>query len=360
LGAAPTAALTGAAAAAAPVSLAGVAVCASGPSSAIVVGFDVATSSAAAGSLALDTGTLSPITVEPPGGRYPEFTGVSRGGGATFAVGYAGNGQGSYGTGFVEQLVNGQFRLVKRFHAAYFSVLFGVHVVSATDVWAVGEWSNGSLGKALIEHYDGKSWHRMRLPEALAKQFGSLRAAGGASADDLWFVGTYGGDLRSLVLHWDGKSLSWVRKLGGGAGGNARELTSLVPPRPGHPVLTVGASYFDARAEPLGDKADGHSWRALSVSKARGHILWGVGKSSSAGAWAVGSVSDGPDKGLAYHIVGDQATAVELPLPPGDSFLYGITRLRSGSLLAVGYYGPQANLLALTCHDGTWKLVQIA
>ena len=37
------------------------------------------------------------------------------------------------------------------------SSLYGVAVVSGTDVWAVGSVSGGE-GKPLIEHWDGTSW----------------------------------------------------------------------------------------------------------------------------------------------------------------------------------------------------------
>lgn len=65
--------------------------------------------------------------------------------------------------------------------------LSAVTAVSATDVWAVGSFLDGRGHQALIEHWNGNRWSRVRSP---ATGTGTvLHAVTAASADDVWAVG---------------------------------------------------------------------------------------------------------------------------------------------------------------------------
>ena len=72
------------------------------------------------------------------------------------------------------------------------SLLFGVAVVSANDIWAVGESQNATSGtpSTLIEQWNGTSWNIVASPSP-----GSAASLRGAAADptsgQAWAVGNF-------------------------------------------------------------------------------------------------------------------------------------------------------------------------
>jgi len=89
------------------------------------------------------------------------------------------------------------------------TVLTGVDVLSATDVWAVGYYFDGSVNQPLALHWDGSTWSNSPVPGA-----GMLRKVRELAPDNVWAAGTvYNGTLQvyqSLVEHFDGTSWSPV------------------------------------------------------------------------------------------------------------------------------------------------------
>jgi hypothetical protein len=81
--------------------------------------------------------------------------------------------------------------------------LTGVYPVSKTDAWAVGGVFLSS--QALLYHWDGTSWHRVRPPAGLtAPPLGELTGITGDPAGDLWiygFAGFAGGQGRYMRYH---------------------------------------------------------------------------------------------------------------------------------------------------------------
>ena len=61
-------------------------------------------------------------------------------------------------------------------------VLYRVAAVSASDVWAIGQYSAGTR---LVEHYDGSSWHVVASPPLPHVQLHAISAHGSA----MWMVG---------------------------------------------------------------------------------------------------------------------------------------------------------------------------
>ncbi len=67
-------------------------------------------------------------------------------------------------------------------HRAFYNSVWGS---SGTNVFAVGEdYVGGS--EALVAHYDGQTWTRMRLPQ---EGISVLEDVFGSSATDVWVVG---------------------------------------------------------------------------------------------------------------------------------------------------------------------------
>jgi FG-GAP-like repeat len=85
------------------------------------------------------------------------------------------------------------------------TVLTGVDVLSASDVWAVGYYFDGSVNRPLALHWDGSTWNNWQIPGA-----GMLRQVRALAPDNVWAAGTfYNPDAtppvyQSLVEHFDG------------------------------------------------------------------------------------------------------------------------------------------------------------
>src|SRR5579863_196340 len=83
--------------------------------------------------------------------------------------------------------------------------LHGVAALALGDAWAVG--SCGS--HAVIEHWNGSKWTIRRGTGPAGASFSALTAVTAASASDIWAVGSYttgGGAGRALIEHWNGRT----------------------------------------------------------------------------------------------------------------------------------------------------------
>ncbi|MDQ6693868.1 MAG: hypothetical protein M3014_05525, partial [Chloroflexota bacterium] len=101
------------------------------------------------------------------------------------------------------------------------SYLNGVATVSANDVWAVGEYENGTL----IEHWNGSAWSVVPSPNPGPGTNGRLIGVAAVSANDVWAVGSYyggsGGADLSFIEHWNGGAWSLVSNPNPGTQENA-------------------------------------------------------------------------------------------------------------------------------------------
>src|SRR5262249_8812078 len=66
------------------------------------------------------------------------------------------------------------------------TVLTGIDVRSASDVWAVGYYFDGSADRPLALHWDGSNWSNSPIPGA-----GLLRKVRAVAPDNVWAAGTY-------------------------------------------------------------------------------------------------------------------------------------------------------------------------
>jgi hypothetical protein len=97
------------------------------------------------------------------------------------------------------------------------SQLNAVAAIAGDDVWTVG-WS-GSLSdvithsRALIEHWNGRRWTVVPSP-SVGLPIAILRGLAAGSTDDVWAVGEQegpsAGSERALIEHWNGRSWSVV------------------------------------------------------------------------------------------------------------------------------------------------------
>jgi hypothetical protein len=147
----------------------------------------------------------------------------------------------------------GEFALVERWDGVRISVvesppvglgeasaLWGVEVISPTDVWAVGDRGDEGANQTLIEHWDGAEWTIVPSPNP-GTDFNELSAVAAVAPDDVYAAGTYStaGIEHPLVVHWDGSSWTQLR-VGEPASGMAT-LKGIAVAGPGR-VFAVGGS----------------------------------------------------------------------------------------------------------------------
>jgi plastocyanin len=182
--------------------------------------------------------------------------------------------------------------------------LLDVSASPAGGVWAVG-WIAGPTGlqTALVQRLDG-------TPTAIAPAPGTwsvLDAVSALSPTDVWAAG-------SLLQHWDG--VRWSA------------YPSLVPLSPSNPIYGLAASGpADIWATGLANEHwDGTRW---SISSLDGPTYsGGVAAVSPGDVWAVGA--------RVAHWDGRSWSTVKVPGFDKLSYLFGVSGLPDGRLLAVG------------------------
>ena len=104
------------------------------------------------------------------------------------------------------------------------NILFGVTAITATNVWAVGNWrnSNGdpstvpptppSPARTLIGHWDGTTFTTVQGPNVTSTSSDRLISVSATSATDVWAVGrtTDNGVDSALTVHYNGSTWSIV------------------------------------------------------------------------------------------------------------------------------------------------------
>jgi hypothetical protein len=195
--------------------------------------------------------------------------------------------------------------------------LYGVAVVSRSEVWAVGT-TNGSFdtftSTTLIEHWTGSGWSTVSSPNPAddpiygANQLYDVRAF---AADDVWAVGWY-----------------WT---------------------------PIGSA-------PLVVKWDGHRWNESPTPEDEDRQLAALDGTSSSDIWAVGyslSLDDG-HQALAMHWDGRNWSVATTPKLAGDVYLNDVAVVSPTDVWAVGYSVP-ANLdiqpLFLHWNGAAWSVV---
>jgi hypothetical protein len=117
------------------------------------------------------------------------------------------------------------------------TVLTGVDVLSADDVWAVGDYSDGGVNQPLALHWDGSTWSNSPIPGA-----GMLRKVRALAPDNVWAAGTvYDGNTqvyKSLVEHFDGTA--WAPVASANAPAADTEIIGLATDPTGSRMTLVG------------------------------------------------------------------------------------------------------------------------
>ncbi len=179
------------------------------------------------------------------------------------------------------------------------NTLSGVTVVSATDAWVVGSYfinpdPDTLHTHTLIEHWNGTQWSVVASPNP-TNRINVLHGVGVVSANDVWAVGNTSrasnpSSIRTMVQHWDGTKWSVVPSPNHSTGSNALLSLTVIA---ANEIWAVGN--YDTGNPPeqtLTERWDGTSWKVVvspnvgtdlnsleSVSRVPGtHNVWAVGE----------------------------------------------------------------------------------
>jgi hypothetical protein len=117
------------------------------------------------------------------------------------------------------------------------TVLTGVAVRTASDVWAVGYYDNGSAKRPLALHWDGTAWKNSPVPGA-----GLLRKVTVAGPGNVWAAGAYynaaAERYQTLVVHFNGTA--WTTVVSADAPKADDEIIGLAADPAGSAITLVG------------------------------------------------------------------------------------------------------------------------
>ena len=172
--------------------------------------------------------------------------------------------------------------------------LAGVTCTSASNCWAVGRSSSGSL----TLRWDGTSWKKTAAPGWL-----ELRKVACITASDCWAIGavTGGSESSPQALHWDGANWAIVTMPAvTPEQGTAASLVSLACPSAANcwaagAYLGVADAAQNQHYKTLIEHWDGQTWTRVDSPNAQpagDNLLRGVACASDSDCWATGTAGD--------------------------------------------------------------------
>ena len=239
--------------------------------------------------------------------------------------------------------------------------LTSTSVLSATDIWAVGDATSGTgFDKTLAEHWDGASWTIVPTPTVGAFD-NDLNGVAAVSASDVWAVGDYATNssataLVATALHWNGSG--WTSYAFGYSSFTTLLAVTAVS---SNDVWAVG-TYTNPGNLTLIEHWNGSAWSKVpSVDPGTlDNQLFAVSAWNSTDVWAVGhqqsNIANSPVQSLAEHWNGSAWSAITTPNTAlGDNEIFGVTALEAGHAVGVGYGNYVANTLTPKRSEG-WDL----
>jgi hypothetical protein len=213
-------------------------------------------------------------------------------------------------------------------------VLNDVVATSAKNAWAVGHSGPLTNPRTLVEHWNGKSWRRVRV----APTAGWLNSVTATSARDVWAVGFTGS--AALILHFNGTS--WHQVPGPPASGAVLAGVSAVSPRDAWAVGIAGSNSLIVRW-------NGKTWRR--VKSPAQDFLAGVSALSANNVWAVGGLNGT----VTLHWNGNGWRQVPSPSPAGGASLESVAAISAHDVWAVGQ--SVRGTLILRWNGNRWRKV---
>ena len=245
---------------------------------------------------------------------------------------------GSVGRTLIEHWNGTAWSIVNSPNAMGWNGLSGVTCTSASDCWAVGSYGHGDLGQTFIEHWNGTAWSIVNSPNTSATQDNQLRDVTCTSASNCWAVGQYSFG-RTLTEHWNGTAWSIVRSPNTSTGHSHHLLG--VTCTSASECWAVG-DYFTGTIEnhpaihTLIERWNGTAWSIVtSPTTTLFAHLREVTCASASDCWAVG---DDSNHTLTEHWNGTAWSIVTSPNAIGPNYLKGVTCASASDCWTVGSY----------------------
>ena len=245
--------------------------------------------------------------------------------------------------------------------------LYGVTAVSASDVWAVGQYADSNEDyQTLIEQWNGQEWSVVPGPN-VGSNSNLLYGVTAVSTSDVWAVGTYVDSnvvYQTLIEQWNGQAWSVVPSPNVGLSYNTLSGVTAVS---ASDVWAVGYYYTknDISNQALIEQWNGSNWQAIaSPGVGVDNFLSGVTAVSASDVWAVGSDINKKDieQALIEQWNGSKWQVIASPGVGVGGFLDGVAAVSASDIWAVGFYEYNKNLFIMTLieqWDGTkWSIVK--
>jgi hypothetical protein len=217
-------------------------------------------------------------------------------------------------------------------------ILGGLVAVSALnnhEAWAVGRNLSGTGSNgALIEQWDGASWHLLTPGAATTGNYYSLAGVVVVSDNDVWAVGQYLADFgfpQTLIEHWNGSTWSIVPSPNAGDGGELKAVTAVSA----NDVWAVGNSLGPGNGvqKTLVEHWDGAAWSVVpspSPDMFTDDALLSVAARSSREVWAVGYATPAGQRPLIERWDGATWQVVPSVSVPPEIHFSGLTSVAIG------------------------------
>ncbi len=239
--------------------------------------------------------------------------------------------------------------------------LFSVAAISASDVWAVGNYGN-SIPRTLIEHWNGSKWSITPRP-AIANS--SLNGVAALASNDVWAVGdVLNVSYYTLIEHWNGSIWSVVPSPNIQAEDYLQDITVVSP----NDIWATGETEDSIGGyHTLFEHWNGTQWSIIASPDPGGFSnllhLYGIAAVSSNNVWAVGDYyqrSSGTSGTLIEHWNGTQWSIIASPnIGTIANELQGVSVVSANNIWAVGSHGAQSTKQTLVEHwnGSQWSVV---
>ena len=244
--------------------------------------------------------------------------------------------------------------------------LSSVAAVSASNVWAVGlEQTSSNTSRTLIEHWNGTVWKVISSPRVGLSA--NLTGVTAISASNAWVVGSYtksSNNNQALIEHWNGTS--WKVVTSPNAGPDSSVLSSVAAVSAKN-VWAVGTYIPSSGPEQtLTEQWNGKSWSVVSSANVGATINYLNGVTAVPGSsdvWTVGGYYTGNYyEPLIEQWNGTSWSIVSNPIAGSDdNYLFAVSAISANDVWAVGnYYDPASGneLTLIEQWNGTsWNIV---
>jgi hypothetical protein len=286
--------------------------------------------------------------VRNPSATYNELIGVAAVTASNaWAVGdFVNNGSGADDTLILHWNGSAWSRVASPNPSSTVNLLNGIRAVSATNIWAVGYFTDDGTGadRTLILHWNGSKWSQAASPNPSSSTNRLYAVNGGGSQGGAWAVGTYvedgTGTRKALTLHREGTTWTWVD--GANPSSTHNDLRAVRTPGPAN-AWAVGIEYDDTAGVPftLAEHWNGSAWTQVVTPNPSSvdNELYGLSGTTPSNAWAVGLYADSAVRTLILHWDGHAWTKKGSPNPSSTSnYLAAVRAVSATNAWAVGSF----------------------